>query len=359
MEDSRLVAFRREDQHGDIIGNIYAGQVAEAVPAYPASFIEIGLERHGFLSRELLRPQSPVLVQVTGNERGQKGVRLSTSIQLSGAFCVLLPGRQQIGISHKILDKKEQERLRRIGEEMTEEFRRNMPEFSFGLILRTDAASAASSEIEADASGLFQRWNAVWNAFRTRKPGASRLLYQAGDFIQSLFRLYPAGSFQSFVVDDPAFAESFPGKYGIPPEKVSCYPSNRTYDLFAAKGIEQKLEKLLQRKVWLNSGAYLILDRTEAMMVIDVNSGKHDFSRTPQEFAWKVNLEAAREIMRQLRLRDLGGMILCDFIDMESEEHRLALLEDMRSLALLDPGNPCVVDMTSLGLVEITRKRTI
>lgn len=358
LEEGRIVAHRREDVLGDLIGNVYVGWVTDPMPGYEASFVELGLDRRGFLSGEVLPAGTPVLVQVIANAKGQKGVRLTRSLQLSGRYSVLLPDGAGVGISQKIRDSEERERLRRIGEELLETFEQKDP-ISYGIILRTQATDTSAKILAQDAEEVFARWQRIQQDFQSYKKKIPRLLYQNGDFLDSLFRLYPAHSFHAITVDDPGFAAFFPEKYGVSAEKVHCFDArSHCYDLFVVKGIDQKLQQLLQRRVWLDSGAYLVLDQTEAMMVIDVNSGKNSRSAHGQDLAWLVNREAAEEIMRQLRLRDLGGMIVCDFIDLKEEGQVEALLEAMRELALLDPARPTVVDMTALGLVEITRRRT-
>jgi ribonuclease G len=360
-----------------LVGNIYMGRVARVLPGMQSAFIEVGLERAAFLHVadiwELRRPGTangggnhaatkpiervlaegqPVLVQVLKDPLGTKGARLTTQISLAGRLLVYLPHDPHIGISQRIEDEAGRAQLR-------DKLKELLPaEEKGGFILRTQAEGAAEDELRADIEYL----GSLWRDIRERSLGAQPavLLYQDLSLAQRVLRDMVSGETARVIVDSrenfqklDAFAAAYmPGLRG----KLEHYTGERP--LFELHNVETEIEKALSRRVALKSGGTLVIDQTEAMTTIDVNTGGFVGSRTFDDTVFKTNLEAAQAIARQLRLRNLGGIIVVDFIDMESDEHRAAVLEELKRALARDRTRITVNGFTALGLVEMTRKRT-
>src|SRR5689334_18632235 len=349
-----------------LVGNIYMGRVARVLPGMQSAFIEIGLERAAFLhvadiweNKEPSRPiekilaeGSPILVQVVKDPIGSKGARLSTQISLAGRLLVYLPHDPHIGISQKIEDEGGRAQLRDRLKELLP------PDEKGGFIVRTLAEAASEEELAADLAYLRQ----LWATIRSRSHGAKppELLYQDLSLAQRVLRDMVSAQTGRVLVDSRenhqklvAFAQRYMPQLA---SRLEHYGGERA--LFELYNVEDEIEKALSRRVDLKSGGYLIIDQTEAMTTIDVNTGGYVGSRNFDDTIFKTNLEAAQSIARQLRLRNLGGIIVLDFIDMQSEEHRAAVLEEFKRALARDRTRMTVNGFTALGLVEMTRKRT-
>jgi ribonuclease G len=334
-----------------MVGNIYMGRVARVLPGMQSAFVEVGLERAAFLHvadiweqrkpngeaakpiERILAEGQPVLVQVVKDPIGTKGARLSTQVSIAGRMLVYLPQDPHIGISQRIEDKG-------------------------GFIIRTLAEGAGDDELKADVEYLRH----LWRDIRERSLGAEppRLLYQDLSLAQRVLRDMVTEDTDRVLVDSrenfqklAAFAETYTPNVHA---KLEHYTGERP--LFDLYNVEPEIEKALSRRVDLKSGGTLFIDQTEAMTTIDVNTGGFVGSRNFDDTVFKTNLEAAQAIARQLRLRNLGGIVIVDFIDMQSEEHRAAVLAELKKTLARDRTRMTVNGFTQLGLVEMTRKRT-
>jgi ribonuclease G len=366
------VYIERARQRG-IVGNIYKGKVVRVLPGMQAAFIDIGLERTAFLHasdirsgatpengtgqtptiNELLRDGQELVVQVVKDPLGTKGARLTTQITLPARYLVYLPYSTYIGISQKIGDEATRERLRVL-------VKSAIPEGAEegGYILRTLAETAAEEEIETDVRYLRRVWAACQERIRTA-PVRSLIhedlplaLRAMRDLVRSNCEKIRIDSREVFIKARDFGIEFIPEVA----ERIEHYPGERPiFDLYA---VEDEIQKALDSKVTLKSGGYLVLDQTEAMTTIDVNTGAYVGHRNLEETLFKTNLEAAQAIARQLRLRNLGGMIIIDFIDMAEAEHKRQVLRALERVLSRDRTKVFITEMSPLGLVELTRKRT-
>ena len=349
-----------------LVGNIYMGRVARVLPGMQSAFIDVGLERAAFLhvadiweNREGARPiekvlaeGQPVLVQVVKDPIGSKGARLSTQISLAGRLLVYLPHDSHIGISQRIEDESGRAQLR-------DRLKELLPgDEKGGFILRTLAEAASEDELRADLGYLRNLWCTIRE--RSQSSQAPQILYQDLSLAQRVLRDMVGAQTQRVLVDSrenhqklAAFAQGYMPQLVA---RIEHYTGERP--LFELYNVEDEIERALSRRVDLKSGGYLIIDQTEAMTTIDVNTGGYVGSRNFDDTIFKTNLEAAQAIARQLRLRNLGGIIVLDFIDMQSEEHRTAVLEEFKRALARDRSRVTVNGFTALGLVEMTRKRT-
>jgi ribonuclease G len=352
-----------------LVGNIYMGRVARVLPGMQSAFLEIGLERAAFLHvadiwehrkngepgkpiEKILAEGEPLLVQVVKDPIGTKGARLSTQVSIAGRMLVYLPHDPHIGISQRIEDEGGRQALRDRVKDLVP------PDEKGGFIVRTLAEAASEAELRADLEYLRH----LWQVIRERSLGAAppQLLYQDLSLAQRVLRDMVNVGTTRVVIDSrenfqklAAFAQNYMSQVHA---KLEHYTGERP--LFDMYNVETEIEKALSRRVDLKSGGYLIIDQTEAMTTIDVNTGGFVGSRNFDDTIFKTNLEAAQAIARQLRLRNLGGIIILDFIDMESEEHRTAVLEEFKRALSRDRTRMTVSGFTALGLVEMTRKRT-
>jgi ribonuclease G len=347
-----------------LVGNLYVGRVARVLPGMQSAFVEIGLERAAFLHvadiwdqrdrpiEKTLSEGQPILVQVVKDPIGSKGARLSTQVSIAGRLLVYLPQDPHIGISQKIEDENGRAALRERLKELVP------PGEKGGFIVRTLAETASEPELRADLSYLRELWKAIEERSRGAEPPL--LLYQDLSLAQRVLRDMVTADTARVVVDSrenfqklTAFAERYMPQVR---SRLEHYTGERP--LFDLHNVEPEIEKALSRRVELKSGGTLIIDQTEAMTTIDVNTGGFVGSRNFDDTVFKTNLEAAQAIARQLRLRNLGGIIILDFIDMESIEHRNAVLDELRRAMARDRTRVTLNGFTALGLVEMTRKRT-
>jgi ribonuclease G len=359
-----------------LVGNIYMGRVARVLPGMQSAFVEIGLERAAFLHvadiwqerpaaeegtterpntrliEKLLGEGQPLMVQVVKDPIGTKGARLSTQISIAGRLLVYLPQDPHIGISQRIEDETERKLLR-------EKLQLLLPaEERGGFIIRTVAESASDAELANDVAYLRRLWGDIRE--RAATATAPCVLYQELSLAQRVLRDFVHEDTGRIIVDSrenfvrlQAFASDYVPK-ALP--KLEHYAGERP--LFDLQNVEDEIERALARRVDLKSGGYLILDQTEAMTTIDVNTGGFVGLRNFDDTIFKTNLEAAQVIARQLRLRNLGGIIIIDFIDMQNPEHRVAVLAELNKALARDRTKMTLNGFTQLGLVEMTRKRT-
>lgn len=351
-----------------IAGNVYLGKVSRVLPGMQSAFLDIGLERAAFLHvgdilearceecprpiEQILHEGQSLLVQVIKDPIGTKGARLSTQISLAGRCLVFLPQEVRIGVSQKIEDPAERDNLRTRLESL-------IPEGAGrGFIIRTQAADASNTELAADIEYLHTLWDAIHNRSATSEGPV--LIFQELDLAHRALRDIANESTGRILVDSRetyqrmrAFSEDFTSKLH---DRVSHYSADRP--LFELYGVEDEIEKALARRVDLKSGGYLIIDQTEALTTVDVNTGAYVGVKSFDETIFKTNLEAAQVIARQMRLRNLGGIIIIDFIDMDNASHREAVLGELGRAMERDRTRTTMSGFSSLGLVEMTRKRT-
>jgi ribonuclease E len=363
-----------------LIGNVYLGRVQNVLPSMEAAFIDIGKGRNAVLYagevnwdalgmngkphriEQALSAGDPVLVQVTKDPVGHKGARLTSQISLPGRFLVYIPGNSMTGISRKLPDN-ERARLKKLLKEI-------LPEKA-GVIVRTASEGASDEELGRDVDRLTKRWESIEKKANAPKAQAPRLLYSEPDMIVRIIRDVFNEDFDSLVIDgDGAWDTIHEYVEAVAPdllERVSRYGAEDTptaqaaaqgTDMFDHFRVNEQVEKALSRKVNLPSGGSLVIDRTEAMTVVDVNTGKFTGSGgNLEETVTKNNLEAAEEVIRQLRLRDIGGIIVVDFIDMVLESNRDLVTRRLVECLARDRTRHQVAEVTSLGLVQMTRKR--
>lgn len=363
--------MERSTQRGQV-GNIYLGKVVRVLPGMQSAFVEIGLERAAFIhiadlrenrsERALSTPQTPIeklifegqslMVQVIKDPLGTKGARLSTQISIAGRMLVYLPHEPHIGISQKIGSESDRQALRERLQTLI------LPEEKGGFIVRTQAEGATNEELEADLAYLKKLWANVQQGARTLPAGS--LLHQDLTLAQRVLRDMVTPLTNQILIDSrsvctelKAWADVYTPSVS---ERIKHYSAERT--LFDTANIEEEIIRALSRRVDLKSGGYLMIDQTEALTTVDVNTGGFVGGRNFDDTIFKTNLEAAQAIARQLRLRNLGGIIILDFIDMDDVAHRDAVLAELHKALSFDRTRMTVNGFSQLGLVEMTRKRT-
>jgi ribonuclease G len=364
------MCIEREGNRG-IVGNIYNGKVNRVLPGMEAAFVDIGLDKAGFLHvsdihsktevdadtpqpaiNELLREGQTLMVQVVKDPMGTKGARLTTSISVPSRYLVYMPNSSMIGISVKIEDEAERERLRALLGEFLNDNRKG------GCIVRTAAVGVDEEELHRDINFLSKLWDEIAESARSVKPGT--LVHEDLPLCIRTLRDMVGKDTSAVKVDSRETCQKmikFAGRY-IPdlPAKIEHYPGERP--LFDLHNIDDEIQRALGRQVGLKSGGYLIIDQTEAMTTVDVNTGAFVGHHNLEETIFKTNMEASQAIARQLRLRNLGGIIIIDFIDMEHGDHQRQVLKSLEKYLAKDHAKTQVFDVSPLGLVEMTRKRT-
>ena len=374
LEDGVLVEhFVTSSGSGSLVGNVYLGRVQNVLPSMEAAFVDIGRGRNAVLYagevdwdaaglegkarkiEQALSTGDSVLVQVTKDPVGHKGARLTTQISLPGRFLVYVPGGGATGISRK-LPENERRRLKDV-------LKRVVPEDA-GVIIRTASEGISEDELGRDVRRLQAQWQVIQDKTKgangAKKVGAPALVYEEPDLLVKVVRDLFTEDFATLVIEGAIAWETVDAYVRhVAPELADRVRKHvGTNDVFAEYRIEEQLLKALDRKVWLPSGGYLVIDRTEAMTVIDVNTGKFTGSGgNLEETVTRNNLESAEEIVRQLRLRDIGGIIVIDFIDMVLESNRDLVLRRLTECLGRDRTRHQVAEVTSLGLVQMTRKR--
>ena len=362
---------RPSDDATQIHGNIYLGRVQNVLPGMEAAFVDIGTPKNAVLYRgdvqfdtedvdapgsnarieEILKARQAIVTQVTKNPIGAKGARLTQEVSIPGRFVVLIPSSSTYGISKRLSDE-ERKRLRAILDKIKPD--------EHGLIVRTAAEGATREELERDVARLLSQWERIDGM--AKKANAPNLLYREPDMAVRVIREEFNSSYRGVIIDDRELYEEVKEYVAsITPEladRVEYHdPNVEPLPLFETFHVHEQLHKALDRKVWLPSGGSLIIERTEALTVIDVNTGKNVGTSSLEETVFRNNLEAAEEVARQLRLRDIGGIIVIDFIDMEIRKNRDEVIRVFRDALARDKTRTQVFDISELGLVEMTRKR--
>lgn len=378
LENGCLVEFfieRKNDR--SIVGNIYKGRVVRIVPGMDAAFVDIGLEKSAFLyvadiivDSMMYEEFEEVATPVEGNERiegvleegqelivqvsrepiGQKGTRVTSKITLPGRLLVLMPGSQHIGVSRRIEDEEERKRLAAL-------LKKVCPK-GFGLIGRTACEGKLEEELLSDLSFLRRMWESIQE--KTKKARAPSILHQDLGLIFRAIRDLHSHSLKRIIVDDVFVfkkIQEFIKDY-LPEQHCELIHFNEKEDIFDFYRLELEIAKLSHKKVWLKSGGYIVFDYTEALTVIDVNTGKYLGRRGLEDTILKTNLEAVKEIAYQIRLRNIGGIIIVDFIDMERRESRELVFQELLDAMKKDRIKTFVYPISELGLVQLTRKRT-
>ena len=366
VEEGTLVEFWVERRNNaNLVGNIYKGKVKNCLPGMQATFVDIGRERNGFLyegdvivdgekiagaSGMHYRPGDDILCQVQKDEFGNKGARLTTNITLAGRVLVLMPQMDYVGVSRKITD----EARRR---ELTDYARELRPE-GCGVILRTQSESCSREEIAEEMEYVYSKWQEVKR--KNVISHAPALLLRESPVAVRAVRDMLRDDVDKVIVNDKSLYDEL--------IKVSKYILKRRPDLYEFDSsqrsllrkydLTEQIKALTKRKVTMKNGAYLVIDRTEALTVIDVNTGKYVGGRNLEETVFETNCIAAEEIAKQLRARNIGGIIIIDFIDMESPEHTEKVLDILNTHLAKDRSKTVVLGVTNLGLVEMTRKKT-
>jgi ribonuclease E len=366
---------RPSDDVSEIHGNIYLGKVQNVLPGMEAAFVDISTPKNavlyaGDVSAELddvdgpkiargakprietmLKAKQMIVCQVTKNPIGAKGARLTQEVSLPGRFVVLIPNSKTYGISKRLPDD-ERKRLRSILDKVKPE--------QHGVIVRTAAEGVVEEELRADVLRLLSQWNQIEALAKQSKSPA--LLYREPDMAVRVIREEFNANYRQIIIDDKALFDDVRDYVGaISPalvDRVQYYdPKAEGLALFEHTHIHEQVHKALDRKVWLPSGGSLIIEHTEALTVIDVNTGKNVGSTSLEATVLQNNLEAAAEVAHQLRLRDIGGIIVIDFIDMEIKENRTKVVSSFKQALARDKTRTQVFDISELGLVEMTRKR--
>lgn len=365
LEDGRPAEMYLERPHRQsLVGNVYKGRVENVLPGMDAAFVDIGLERNGFLAvaevlateahggrsrkiGDLLKAGKELLVQVTRDPMGGKGPRLTMEVGIPGRYVVYFPAGKSSGVSRR-LDDEERERLRSICREVKPE--------AGGAIVRTAAEGAGKEAIARDLRFLQRVWAGAER--RAQAVSAPMLVYAEAELAVRTARDLLGPDFSAVIVDDEQLHRRLTSYLrAVAPElkdKVERYVGDRP--LFAHLSLDREMDKALARRVGLPSGGYIVIDHTEAMTVIDVNTGRYVGKRQLEDTTVKTNLEACKEIVRQLRLRDIGGIIVIDFIDMTAKTNREVVLAALEAEFTLDRTKTYVVDISPLGLVEMTRQ---
>ncbi len=382
-------------RHRSIVGNVYKGVVTNVLPGMQAAFVDIGLTKDAFLYagdftanvgeyerlmladdeadidlgegeeqeqpperdrreippiEDVLRKGQTILVQVSKESLGTKGARITSFISLPGRYLVYMPQVSHVGVSRRIRDAAERDRLRRLIKALR-------PPGGGGFIIRTVGEGRGEEEFKADVEFLVRLWQQIQARFAQAAPRSA--LHEEGDLVFRVIRDLFTTEVNEILIDaEEEYRRGLEYAESLVPalaHRVHLYEGRDP--VFEARGIEKEIEKAIRRKVWLKSGGYLVIDQTEALVSIDVNTGKYVGKRDFEETILKINVEAVNEVVRHIRLRDLGGIIIIDFIDMEREEHRQQVFRALKKALGEDKSRTNVLEISELGIVEMTRKR--
>ena len=353
VENGRLMEYVVErNNSAQLVGSIFLGRVCNVVRGIQAAFIDIGLDKNAFLylgDKTGITEGQRVLVEITKDARGSKGPTATLDISLAGRYEALLPEANYTGISRKITDSAERSRLKKIADEVTNG--------AAGAVMRTNAAGMPEEVLRADLQQLMADWQII--QARAKLARSPQVLHRELDISVRIVRDYLNAWIDEVVVDSPAVYGRLQELLQNIAESRSCklLLHDKQTDIFSYYRLSDDIASISDRRIDLPSGGYLVIDYTEAMTVIDVNSGHFSGRENLAETVMQINREAADEIARQLRLRDIGGIIVVDFIDMDKKEYREEIMERLQQALRADKMKPCVQDMTVLNLVEITRKK--
>ncbi len=403
LEDGQLAEiFVERRKNRGIVGNIYKGRVTKVLPGMQSAFVDVGLDKDAFLYvadvsedmeefesfgsfdeesseepppaiaavdagelpakskrgshasiDELLRENQEILVQVVKETIGGKGARITTHVTLPGRYLVFMPSVKHVGVSRRIENEEERERLKKILTDISAQ-----KKGAGGFIVRTAGEGRGEEEFTADRKYLMRLWDQIRK--KGEKAGAPSLVHRDLDLVLRVVRDVFSADFATLWVDSvEEYQRVVEFLDQIQPDRVAKVRLYRKkFPIFEEFGVESEIEKALRPKVWLKSGGYIVVNQTEALVSIDVNTGKFVGKKRLEDTVFKTNLEAVREIVRQLRLRDLGGIIVADFIDMEEEENKKTLVAALEEELKKDRSKTKILGLSEFGLVEITRKRT-
>lgn len=370
VENGNLVEVYEESEESQKArneGNIYAGIIKDIIPGMQAAFVDIGIEKNSFIHVKDLIPQvdekkekikepeiraitqvgQKILVQVQKDSNDKKGARTSTHIKIPGKYVILMPNTNIITTSQKIQDEREKERLISIA-------KKKLPK-NTGIIIRTAGAKRKESEIIKDIELLTKKWVQIKKEFEEcgKKP---QQLYKSPSIVEKLILDMPENSIQTIKVNDKKEYKKIEKIIKEQQEENIKIELYENIDLLEKYDLKKQIEKSKQRKIWLNCGGFITIDSTEALVAIDVNSGKYTGKSTLEETIYKVNYEATIEIVKQLRLRDIGGIIIIDYIDMQKQENKNKIEELLKKELKQDRAKTQVEGFTKLNLMEMTRK---
>lgn len=386
LEDGLLVELQVEKPNNErMVGDIYKGKIKTVLPGMQAAFVDIGMEKAAYLHSSdigketssrfdsddvedddeapleivrkrrragietVLKAGQDILVQVIKEPISTKGPRIASEISLAGRYLVMIPDDDMVRISRRIPDWGEKKRLKKVVTPLRPE--------GFGFIVRTEAEGANEEELKEDIRRLQKLWAKLKRKAETSQ--APVLLHKEAELLIAMIRDAFTDDVQQIVIDDrDAYKKVVSFARQVAPhlkERVRLYKDEKP--LFDQYDLEPEIDRMLTRKVWIKKGAYLVIDQTEAMVTIDVNTGRFVGSRDQERTIFETNLQAAREIARQIRLRDIGGLIVCDFIDMYSRENRRKLFEEFRNAFRFDRAKRAINPVTEFGLIEMTRER--
>lgn len=377
LEDKELAELYVEKHNNQsIVGNIYKGKVENVLPGMQAAFVNIGIEKNVFLYvkdaipntyfgededseyadkfnnvsiSDFLKVGQEITVQVVKEPISTKGARVTTHITLPGRFIVLMPTVEYTGISRRIENEQERERLKELAAQLKPE--------NMGIIIRTAAEGCTEEELKEDIHFLCKLWD---NIKQQQQNGpVPRIIHKDINIVYRTVRDMFTNDIDRFIINQKDEYEKLVQVVGLVSKDLAKRVEyfDKAYEIFEYFDIKPKISKLLTRKVWLKSGGYIIIDQTEALTVVDVNTGKFVGSIDLKDTVLKTNVEAAREIAKQLRLRDIGGIIIIDFIDMHEKQHEEVVLEALKNSLRKDRTKSNVLGITHLGLVEMTRKK--
>ena len=367
VENGKLVEIYEENEKSQKArneGNIYIGIVKDIVPGMQAAFVDIGTEKNSFIHvkdvvpqvdekiekridkkiKDVVKSGEKILIQIQKDSNEKKGARTSTHIKLTGKYVILMPNTNIVTISQKIENDKERERLLEIVKKV-------LPE-NTGAIVRTAALKKNGEEIEKDLNQLVEKWKKIKAKF-DKAPNKPQLLFKSPSFLEKLILDLPENKIEKIEVNEQKEYEEIRKMLNDVNEKISLELSENIFEKYE---LEKQIEKTKQRKIWLNCGGFITIDQTEALVAIDVNSGKFTGKSTLEETVYKVNYEATIEIAKQLRLRDIGGIIIIDYIDMQKQENKEKIEKLLKESLKQDRAKTQVEGFTKLNLMELTRK---
>lgn len=369
IENGKLVEIYEENEESQKArneGNIYSGIVKDIVSGMQAAFVDIGTERNSFIHVKDIIPQvdekvekridanikdvaklnQKILIQIQKDSNDKKGARTSTHIKLTGKYVILMPNTNIVTISQKITDEKEKERLLKI-------IKSKLPE-NMGAILRTASEKKTEQELTQDLEQLINKWQKIKSKFDESTADKPQLLYRSPSIIEKIILDMPENKIEKIEVNDSKEYEEI--KKILEDLQEKNIKLELKQDLLEKYELEKQIEKSKQRKIWLNCGGFITIDPTEALVAIDVNSGKFTGKNTLEETIYKVNYEATIEIAKQLRLRDIGGIIIIDYIDMQKTENKEKIEKLLIETLKQDRAKTQVEGFTRLNLMELTRK---
>ncbi len=367
LENGKLVEIYEENEeskHARNEGNIYLGIVKDIVPGMQAAFVDIGTEKKGFIHvkdvipqvdekiekridlkiKDVIKSGQKILIQIQKDSNDKKGARTSTHIKLAGKYVILMPRTNIVTISQKVVNEKEKERLLNI-------IKTNLPK-NTGVIIRTAAENKTEKELVEDLKQLIKKWEKINLKFENgdNKP---QLLFKSPSIIEKLILDLPENKIEKIIVNNQEESDEIKEILTETHENIKIEIEQNLLEKYE---LEKQIEKSRQRKIWLNCGGFITIDSTEALIAIDVNSGKFTGKSTLEETVYKVNYEATIEIAKQLRLRDIGGIIIIDYIDMQKQENKDKIEKLLKECLKQDRAKTQVEGFTKLNLMELTRK---